>query len=391
MKNISIRVNRASGEFIKEWTNATFNGFTKEINSGLGECLITLGEKIDYSGGELEVGNIVDILIADNDTKIDGFIKIYSGYISMIEPTIDGHKESIIVHVLGHYTKLSLDILKDGNQVVLYSDTTTGLKTTSPASNADSGLVLRAVIERYREETANPIIYSNAGSIPTTGENILYKVALKKYKEAIDTIISMYPAGYFWYCDENGLFSAKQKPTTPTHTFEFKKHFKAINIERSLEKVRNFLIVWNGVSSGGIFKSYKDDVSISKYGRRSEIIIDYGVENEDTADIIGSRYIEENSNPIIKLTCQIIDNNKNNVNGYDIEKINPGDTCRFIGFDPSLTDILEDNMLITKVDYKIDFVNIEIELKKGGVIDWQEKTAKKLDALSSYDCPETYI
>ncbi len=389
MKNIAIKIYSPQGEFLKEWKNGKLDGFTKEINSGLGECVIELGEKMDYEGVDLALGNILDVLVADKNTK-NGYERIYSGYISMIEPIIDGYREKVLVHVLGHHTKLSLDILKDGSQVVLYSDTTNGLTTISPGSAADSGLIMRAIIERYRAETDNPIIYSTLSSIELTGENVEYKISLKRYKEAIDSITSMFPAGYYWYLDQDGLFSAKSKPTTPTHYFQFGKHFKSINIERSIEKIRNFLLVWNGVSSGGILNSYKDDYSISKYGRRSEIIIDYGIESSATADLIGNRFIAENKSPSVKLVCEIIDNNIDDVNGYNVESINPGDTCRFVGFDASLIDILEDNMLITKVDYRFDFAIIEVELKKGGIVDWQEKTAKKLDALSGYDCPETY-
>lgn len=391
MKNISIRVNRPTGEFIREWHNATFDGFSKEINSGLGECLITLGEKIDYADAGLKVGNIVDILISDNDTGTDGFVKVYSGYISMIEPMIDGYRESIIVHAIGHYTKLSLDILKSGSQIVLYSNTTDGLSTDDPAEEADTGLILRTIIERYIAENTNPMIHTTLSSIPTTAETATYTISMKTYREAIDSIVSMLPTGYFWYCDENGLFSAKAKPSTPTHTFEFGKHFKAIRIERSIEKVRNFLLIWNGETGvSQVFKKYENAYSITQYGRRFESLVDYGIDDTTSADKIGARFIADNKDPSIKLVCEIMDNNFDSVNGYDIESINPGDTCRFVGFEASLTDILEDNMLITKVDYLFDKVIIEVELRKSGVVNWQSKTASRVRDLASYNVPESY-
>jgi hypothetical protein len=389
MKNIAIKIYSPQGEFLKEWKNGKLDGFTKEINSGLGECLITLGEKMDYQGIDLSLGNILDILVADKNTE-GGYERVYSGYISMIEPIIDGYKEEVLVHALGHHTKLSLDILKNGSQIILYSNTTNGLSTSDPAEEADTGLIIRAIIERYRAETDNPIIYSTLSSIPLTTETAVYTIAMKTYRESLDSVASMLPAGYFWYLDQDGLFSIKSKGTTPTHYFQFGKHFKAIRIERSMEKIRNFLLIWNGETSGGVFKKYEDAYSIAQYGRRFDSIVDYGIDDTTSADKIGAKFIAENKNPSVKLVCEIIDNNIDDVNGYNVESINPGDTCRFIGFDSSLTDILEDNMLITKVDYFFDRVIIEVELRKSGVVNWQSKTASRVRDLASYNVPESY-
>lgn len=391
MKNISIKVYSQNGQFLKEWVNATFDGFSKEINSGLGECLITLGEKIDYQGIELKLGNTIDIYISDKDTTDEGFIRIYSGYISMIEPAIDGSKEGILVHAIGHYTKLSLDILKNGSQVVLYSDTTNGLTTTASGTEADLGLILRAIIARYRAETSNPKIYTTLTSIPLISQTALYSISMKTYREAFDSVCSMLPSGYFWYVDENGLLSIKQKATTPDHRFQFGKHFKAIKIERSMEKIRNFCLIWNGETGvSSVFNHYQDDASIAQHGRRVETIVDYGIDDDTSADKIGAKFIAENKDPSIKLVCEILDNNYDSVNGYDIESIQAGDTCSFLNFNASLSDILQENMLITKVDYLFDRVIIEVELKKTGLVDWQEKTSLKVEDLASYSVPETY-
>jgi len=389
MKNVSIKVYRPTGEFINEWNDAVFDGFSKEINSGLGECIITLGKKFDNYTEDINIGNIINISISDKETTEIGNIIIYSGYISTIEYTCNNSKENILVHVLGNYTKLSLDVLKDSSQVILYSDTTNGLSTTDPATEADIGLILRAIIKRYREETVNPMIFSNLSSIPIIGETATYTISMKTYREAIDSIVSMLPSGYFWYCDENGIFSIKQKPSSPTHTFEFGKHFSSIKIERSLEKLRNFLLIWNGEPSGGVFSKYEDVLSISKYGRKFEYLVDYGINDITSSDKIGAKFISDNKNPSLKLICEIIDNSLDD-NGYDIESINPGDTCRFVGFNSALTNILEDNMLITKVDYLFNKAIIEVQLIKSGLVNWQDKTYSKVKNLSSYNIPESY-
>lgn len=391
-KNISIKVRRPSGEFIKDWSSiATFETFSKEINSGLGECILTLGVPFDYNGSELDIGNIVEISISDKQTTIDGSLLIYSGYISLIEPSIDESKDIIIVHLLGHYTKLSLDYLKNGNQVVLFSDSTAGLTTTSPGSEADIGLILRGIIDRYRTETNNPNLFYTLTSIPLIGQSALYSISLKTYREAFDSVCSMLPSGYFWYVDENGMITVKSKASSRKHIFEFRKHFKSLHISKSLENIRNFLLVWNGEPAGAscVFNHYEDVASILQYGRRSNIIVDYAISNNTSADKIGARYIEENKNPAIKISCEILDDNYDTINGYDIDSINPGDTCTFIGFDQS-SDILQEDMLITKIDYYLDRVILEIEIQKTGLIDWQEELSTKVEDLSSYNVPNTY-
>lgn len=394
-KRIIIKVLRPTGEQLKDWSDfASFTGFMKEINSGLGPCVLELGVPFDYQGNELEVGNIVEIYITDQDTLIDGSLKIYSGYISMFEPYIDGGREGITVNLLGHYTKMSVDILKNGNQTTLYSDTTNGLTTTASGSSADIGLILRAIINRYRAETVNPRIFYTLASIPLMSQTVLYAVSLKTYREAFDRIISMYAAYSFWYIDENGMVSVKSKPSTPTHTFSIGTHIKILRIQKSLEKTRNSIIIWNGEPTGSadlVFKNYKDDASILQFGRRNgDPIIDTGIGDSSTADKIGANYIGQNKDPDITVTCEIADNNMDPINGYDIDSIQPGDTCRFIGYNPTAANFLNDNMLITKVDYSPDKVILTIQIVKSDIINWQDKTAKEVNDLRSQGAPASY-
>ena len=387
MKNISIKVYRPTGEFIKDWSSvANFEEFIKEINAGLGECIVNLGVPFDYDGSELDLNNIVEIDIADKDTKTNGFTRIYSGYISLIEPFVDGKKEGITVHLLGEYTKLSLDYLKNENIVILYSDSTNGITTTSSGTSADIGLIVRGILNRYRLETTSPKINYSITSIPDIGQNALYSFRLVTYREAIDKIINIFPAGYFWYVDEYNIFTIKQKSSTPIHTFEFGKHFKSLRIQKSMETLRNFVLVWDGDS---FFKNYSNSSSILKYGRRVNAIQDNAIGDSVTANGIASKYLNENKDQEISIVCEIIDNNLSEY-GYDIESIQPGDTCKFIGFNSATTDILNENMLITKVIYNLDKVILSVKLTKTGIIDNQKKLKTYVEDLSNLNVPATY-
>ncbi len=404
MKNVTIKVYRPTGEFLKVWADAKFSGFTKTLNGGLGACLIELGEVVTYSGTDLELNNEVRIVITDEDTvgTSDEYKLIYSGYISSYVPWINSSGQGIFVYLLGYYTKLAQDILRDTQQstnfTTFYSDTTNGIGTPITGTLADIGLMVRAVMDRYITETTNPKLNYTKGSLPLSSTTAKYKFEMTTYREAIEILLSMSPDGWFWYVDELGLVSFKAKPTTPTHEFVYGTHFSSVRVERSMEKIKNAVLFWNGQSDGDadeVYKLYTDVSSIAKYGRRivrrtDPRAIDTGGAT-DTADKIGAKFIAEHKDPDIKVIVDIIDNNETATPiGYDIESINPGDTCTFYGFDESLADLFKENMLITRVEYQLNKATITIEPLDTSLISRQEQIGKNLEELSDFGAPSEY-
>ena len=394
MKKILVKIYNEKDQFIMDWDKAIFQGFSKEINAGPGECVLRLAEKFDYGGGELKLGNFVRVLVSDKETISlpDGYLVIYSGYISMIETWDDGKKEGIDVHLLGDYTKLGVDILKNGAQTTLYSDSTAGLTVTSPGDAADVGLMARAVITRYRAETVNPRINFSPESIPLASSTQSYFFEQKTYREALEKLLTIAPAGYYYYINENGVLTFKQKSTTVKHRFEFQKHISSIRVQKGIEKMKNCVLLWNGAADpDDIYKKYEDTASIIKYGRRTELKEDYGIVDAAGADAIGASFISQNKLPESRIIVDIVDNSADSVNGYDIESIDPGDTCSFVGIDDFLADIFYSNMIITKVDYSLDKATVTIENYGSGILDWQEKTNRELNDLRRKGgLPESY-
>lgn len=391
-KDVSIKVYRPTGEYTGDWSQiAKFEGFSKEINAGLGQCILELAVPFDYTGGELDLNNTVDIYVSDEDTATEGAKRIYSGYISLITPYVQGKKEGILVSLLGEYTRLATDILKTSETVIHYSDSTNGLTTSSPGDEADIAVIIKGIITRYRAETSNPKIAWNTANVSAFSKTASFTFNLLTYRQALDKCFSMLGSSYFWYVDEYNLITVKQRNSTPKHTFEFQKHFSEIRVSRSMEKVRNNIVVWNGlpVDEDEIFNGYSDAVSMAKYGRRSEVFIDNGITDDSSADDIGDSLLENNKEPNISIICKIADNNENPF-GYDIESIEPGDTCRFVGFNPSLVDIFKDNMIITKIDYTLDNVILTVEPTKSGLIDWQDSINKKVVDITNAKVPSAY-
>ena len=386
-KKVIIKVFRPTGEFLKIWNNAKFERFTKELNSGLGPCLIDLGEEFNYSGGDLKLNNEVQIFIDDTDTigTPEGNRLMYSGYISNYVPWIDGHKEGITVNLLGYYTKFAQDIYKNGNIVVI--------REPDPLSGGavDIGTMFRNLMVRYKAETANSKMDYLNETITTTSTTGKYIFNMLTYRKAIDAIKSMAPANWWWYVDELNLVYFKSKPSITTHEFILSNHFTEVRVERSMEKIKNAFLHWVTTAVEDNLRYYRNDLSIADYGRRMVVVRDDFVYNNPTSTAIAEGFITEHKDPDIKVVVTVIDNNEDQNFGYDIDSIQPGDTCNLRGFDDSLADIFEENMLITKVEYNLKFARVTIEPMRAGLILRQEEIAKRLENLANREIPETYL
>ena len=205
-KSVIIDVSTSLGVFIKSWSAFNFDGFTKELNGGVGEAIVRLPFPFDYAGADINLGNDVEIRIIDGDTLSGGgdannSLIIYSGYISMVERDIsEQNSEGIVIHLLGYYTKMSLDILKNGAQTTLYSYGSTGLTITSASqSAADVGLMMRAVIDRYKAENSGTKINYDTADIPLTSTTATYSFEQQMYRDAMDLLKKMAPAGTYYY------------------------------------------------------------------------------------------------------------------------------------------------------------------------------------------------
>lgn len=398
-KTYVVIVRSPAGAYVARWDSFSFDGFSKQLNGGLGECVIRLPRSFDYGQPDVARGNDIEIRVSDEDTlsaaspEPGASVIVYSGYISMVERNIDPGSENMTVRCLGYWTKLSLDILKDGSQTTLYSNDSAGLTTNDASQDAaDIGHMARTVIDRYRAETSNPKVNYDYESIPDAGVDATYRFEQKTYRDALDMLKDLAPSGVYWYAGVDNVIRFKPTASSPTHRFTFGKHFQAIRSEQSMEKIRNVLLIWNGETGGSsVYKHYENAASIAQYGRRAETVNDYGIDDANAADAYGSKFLSENANEGIKIVCTIFDNNGSDY-GYDIESIQPGDTCRFQGFNADLDEILRDNMIITSVQYMTDRAVLEVELIKSGVLDFQAKQGRAIGDIGSggFTVPESY-
>lgn len=388
-KNYAIKVYTSGGSTLGILSDTDFRGFTKTLTDGIGECVLVVGRKFDDVSNQIAEGNHVEIWVSDKDTialEPVRAVRIYQGEIVYVRPIVNGQQESVEVHLNGYGIRLGLDVLKSGVQTTLYTRTSGGVGTTNVSQNVDIGTVVQGIMTRYIAETVNPRIGYTATTIPTVGTNMQYVFTQRTYREAIEKCLSVAPFGYFSYIDSDGLMSFRNIASTPTHKFIFGKHFSELSVARSIERVRNFILI----NSGDAYKKYEDGASIQAYGRRIERLNDTGIDSTGTMDSIGAKFLAENKSAEVQFVCTIIDNAGDDGKGYDIESIDPGDTCSFYNFSASFASLIRENMIITQVEYQENQAKITVEPIRYGIADVSEKLKKQISETQTSGISDTY-
>jgi len=291
---------------------------------------------------------------------------------------------------LGVASRFATDILKTGSQTTLYTIPTDGLTITSGSlAAAEVSDVMKKIVEYFKAANLTIPVEINtdsADSIETTGNEMEYTFEALSYSEAIRKCKDNAPANWYWYVDENGVFSFKAVASTADHSFILTKHITKIEVDRGIDSVKNIALVWDG---GSLYSEYKDDTSISLYGRRVRQLTDSNIGDQATMDNLGNSIVAENKDPRIRIVMEIADNNESEF-GYDIESIQPGDTCKIVGIDAG-SDIFTDNMIIKQVTWEDDKAVIEIETRQDFDLEaFIVKTQKDLNEQTLLGIPETY-
>ena len=397
MKEIFIRSHNSDGTFniVKD---IEYTSFVKAVNSGLQELKFRIARKLDEfnDDNEFDLNKKIELWVYDGDTGSEGAV-VYSGYITEQNPIIEGAKEFVDIICLGYYSKLSADILKDGSQTTLYTKATDGLTTTSgDISQATVSDVIRAIIQLYQENNDDSelsvLTIQDGGEDSVEETDNLMQVIFsgKTYQEAIEDCKNYAPANWYWYIGEDNVFRLKQKANTADHIFRLGADILSIKVEKNIQSIYNVILVWGYDIDGGTtiaYKEYKDDASIAQYGRRVYQTTLYNVKDEETMDNLGNSILQENKDPTIKITLEVADNNDNS-KGYDIESINPGDTCKIANLEEG--DLFNDNMFITAVQWYPSKAIISIDYKIQNLEKYLTILQRDIEVQNLQGIPATY-
>jgi hypothetical protein len=200
------------------------------------------------------------------------------------------------------------------------------------------------------------IDFNIVGSIELTGNVVSYTFNTATYLQALEKIVELCPAGWYFYVDANNIFHLKQKAAEADHVLVIGKHLSVVKPQKRIENVKNeVLFVGNG-----IYKRYVRSGSQSSYGRRVHVMQDNRVSQVGTADIMANTFLDNNESVEIRTKIRIIDSNSTNDNtGYNIESIKPGQLIRIEGFGTNYPETLFDVSLfdVASWDYSVSYAN----------------------------------
>lgn len=351
-KEYFVKIYAQNGDYIGTSDDISFNGFSKTINGGLGELSISIARAFDEfgEGEDIDFMNEVQLWIIDKESGSSGQ-KIYSGLIDTYTPYANAQGEGVDVKCVGYGTRLGQVLYKDGTTVNITHN------------SVDPSIMFKDVINKFRAavpSTEDPRINFSATSVETVGSNASYTFVLKDCQTALDKVRSFAPANWFYYIGADNIVRFQSKPSQATHTFTFGKDVADIRVEKNIRDTINQVVLFNGeTGASGELRSYSDSDSQGDYGLRMAKKTDSRWANTDTMDLVGDSFLNARKVANIRVTAQIIDSNQNE-NGYDIESVRPGDTCRVLNLPDTFTT-LNNNMTITSINYRLGAITIQLE------------------------------
>lgn len=211
-----------------------------------------------------------------------------------------------------------------------YGDSGIGYKILPPDgtteitfNSKDPGQILRDVIEKYRQQ-GGVLDYDDA-TVELTGTTVSYTFNANTTLEAINKCLELAPSGWYWYVDvATNLVHFHAQPVTPDHTFALEKHLLDAKFEKRIEDMVN-TVYFTGGGDPPLYKKFVNQNSIKKYGIKASKYIDQRVTNATTAETIANSIIEKRSEPELRVTLDLIDNNGEQYIGYNLESIKVGD------------------------------------------------------------------
>lgn len=351
------------------WRNEVISdpSFRNVINGGDGEMVLRLARPFENfgEGVDITLNNIVECYVSDKE--VSGEL-LYRGFISSFTPSLIDEAQVLIVKIRGFGTTLSRHLLKNqaGNTTVQYL-------------SVDPSTIFKDAIERFIDDGGD-LGYS-VGEIENTATVVSYTFNTNTYREVLDKIIELSPAGWFWRINPNGTIDFKIKSSNVQHQLSTQKDVSMLEPEKNMEDVVNEVFFIGGDTGGGenLFLKTSDATSIDNYSKRILKIVDGRVTLQATAQTISDKILSEKSQPERRTIARIIDSNGTGDNGYDIESIKVGDTIQFSELTgaiptPTLwdydiwdTDVWDntkvsdprDIMQIVSLTYSPDFLEVE--------------------------------
>ncbi len=408
MKRYKYDVYENDGTYITTWADVISEPtFSKNVNGGLGECRVRLARLADDFGESDDVtfNNQVIIRCFDIDTN-DGVI-VYNGFISGYIPIISKNDEYIEITLMGYVQELSgVELLDNGSGI---NDSPTSGNTTITYTNQEPGDILKDIIDKYNDITGvyGKIDYA-VGSIDDTSLSLDYEFKTVSVLEAIDKIVEMCPANWYWYLNEDNEIHLHEFSDTADHTFYVGRDIGELKPHKRIENIKNVCYVTGKEVSGeNLFRKYERSSSITNYGRKVAWINDNRLTDSTTMQAFADSILDLQDEPEVRMIVSVVDNNNDEELGRDIESIDPGDTMNILnflsqkgytlwgeaiwdtdvwGYDISNVTVVNTNII--KIDYSPDEIKMEISSRLPTITRGVNELRRRLDLESTNANPD---
>lgn len=409
MKRYKYDVYDNTGAYVTTWSDVVSEpSFSSSVNSGLSEMKVKLSRLADDFGESDDISFYNQVIVRCFDTDTNDGVVIFNGYISGYTPELDSNNEFIEVVLLGYIQELSrIELLDNGSGI---NTSPTAGNTTLLYEDQDPSNIFKDIIDKYNDLTGvlGKINYT-AESVDSTGVSIdEYTFKTVTIKDAIDKLIQLCPAGWYWFLDANNVIHLHEFADTPDFTFYVGKDVKSIKPYKRIENIKNVAYVIGAEVAGeNLFRKYERSASIANYGRSVIFIEDGRLTDSATMQKFADASLGVDDEPEIRTQIVIIDNNNLENFGKDIEAIMPGQVIKVLNFLSKKTytlwgqalwnvdkwgydiaNVTATNVNVVKVDYAPDYVKLEVSSRLPFFTRDVNELRRRLEAKTSTKNPD---
>lgn len=238
------------------------------------------------------------------------------------------------------------------------------------------------MIKNALDDGYGGLVTYTPSSIDLTGLSITYTFRLATVLEIIKKALELAPSGWYWFVDPaTQILTFKATATTPTHLFTLHKEVEKLEIESTIEHIKNVVYFSGGPTSGiNLLKLYTDTDSLAINRRGLARLADNRVTVAATAQTLSEGLMAENSDEEFLSTCTVL------AEKYDIDSIQLGDTIAFQSFGNFIDRLV---LQITKIKRGGDYVELTLGKLKLKSSTYVEQIKRDLENQQTLDNPNT--
>lgn len=247
--------------------------------------------------------------------------------------------------------------------------------------NTDPAGIITRVLDQYIAQGGR-ITYTS-DSIATTGTTTNYIFKVSTILEAINSIITLSPAGTYWYVDPaTNIFYFNRPSTSADHKFTKGIEVEDLDLEYTIENVRNAAVFSGGDDGSGdnVYIIDSNTGSKAAYDQWLEKLSNNRVTDVSDAQVIVSNFLNTHAEPSWRTEITIRDGL------YDIESLSLGEMVGFQNYND-----LTDDLLLQIVSKRVSPYSVTLAL---GVLppiasSAYDELSRRLDAQETVNNPET--